>query len=460
MTKKIRGQYIKNLVADKEALSEQLKANTKDSLRSLLEDTVKDSLRDILNEEDDKEKDENSFDVEEVDTDNTTDDTTDSEISIEDETSTDTESGDTDTDSEEEIMTDTEETEGDTDNGEVWNGLDDVKVSDNEYDLTGMDTDSAIKVLCTMKPEDGIRVVKNDNGTITLSDDETDKEYVIDLEGELTGNETEEATFELSLNEDNLGYTDNYQNKTAMTTPSNNEPGKNVRTWDKGAPMGTEKPWAGNKGDMTPYDKNVNEANDECNNECGKNCIFELEIGTDDAELEMDEGTSIANGSRTTGKKGDTNHSEEDQQRHVHKSYDRVNEQKLANMIRKAESIMAENAELKQIANELREKVNEAVVINASLAKVVNLVTENSTTRDEKINILKRFNEVKTVNESKKLYETISNELKNAHPVNNGSKLINEQLGESKPKATETQMYKSDDLKETIDFMRRLNNVK
>jgi hypothetical protein len=245
-----------------------------------------------------------------------------------------------------------------------------------------------------------------------------------------------------------------------MTTPSNNEPGKNVRTWDKGAPMGTEKPWAGNKGDMTPYDKNVNEANDECNNECGKNCIFELEIGTDDAEIEMDEGTSIANGSRTTGKKGDTNHSEEDQQRHVHKSYDRVNEQKLANMIRKAESIMAENAELKKIANELREKVNEAVVINASLAKVVNLVTENSTTRDEKINILKRFNEVKTVNESKKLYETISNELKNAHPVNNGSKLINEQLGESKPKATETQMYKSDDLKETIDFMRRLNNVK
>lgn len=139
----------------------------------------------------------------------------------------------------------------------------------------------------------------------------------------------------------------------------------------------------------------------------------------------------------------------------------KVNEsQELANMMRKANSILNENKELKKIANELREKINEAVVINASLAKVINLVTENSTTRNEKIDILTRFNNVKTIEESKNLYETISRELKSAHTVNNGTKLINEQLNETKSKATETQIYKSEDLNETIDFMKRLMKIK
>ena len=103
MSKNIRSQYIKNLVADKETLSEQLKANTKESLRSLLEDTVKDSLRDILNEDDEKDKD--SFDVEDVNTDNTTDDNTTPEIT--DEPSTDDASADDTASSEpEEVTTD------------------------------------------------------------------------------------------------------------------------------------------------------------------------------------------------------------------------------------------------------------------------------------------------------------------------------------------------------------------
>jgi len=54
-------------------------------------------------------------------------------------------------------------------------------------------------------------------------------------------------TGEPVMNEENLGYTDNYQNKTAMTTPSNNEPGKNVKsiegsiTGNSNKPVVTEK---------------------------------------------------------------------------------------------------------------------------------------------------------------------------------------------------------------------------
>ena len=502
MSKNIRSQYIKNLVADKDALSEQLKANTTDSLRSLLEDTVKDTLRNILNEEDDKEKDENSFDVEEVNTDNPTDDTTTSEISVD--TDTDTESGEKTDDitaiegetTPEGETTDEPAADDITDNTEeddMWKGLDQFKGENGEYDLTGMDSENVIKVLKVMGPEDSVRVVKNDNGSVTLTDDETEKEYIIDIEGSMTGNSNEPAaeessieTEETPMNEENLGYTDNYQNKTAMTTPSNNEPGKNVNSWeDKAIPTGTEKPWVGNKGDMSPYNKKVNEGENECNNECGKNCMFEIELNEDPIDVDVnasnpepsvDEAASSV--TRNNGAaRGVTNspmssEAQKDAVRNGHHNgnkfrgtgdgYGEVNEsQELANMIRKANSILEENKELKKIANELREKINEAVVINASLAKVINLVTENSTTRNEKIDILTRFNNVKTLEESKNLYETISRELKSAHTVNNGSKLINEQLNESKTtKAAETQIYKSEDLNETLDFMRRLNRIK
>lgn len=481
MSKNIRSQYIKNLVADKDALSEQLKANTKDSLRSLLEDTVKDSLRDILNEEDDKEKDDNSFEVEDVDIDTTTDDTTTSDDSTEGAASTEgeMESGDTDdnaTDETGDTTNTADEVTDDTESDEMWKGLDDLKGENGEYDLTGMGSEDVIKVLKVMGPEDRVRVVKNDNGSVTLTDDETQKEYIIDIEGTMTGNEAENEPSEddMVMNEEDLGYTDNYQNKTAMTTPSNNEPGKNVRTWDKGAPQGTEKPWVGNKGDMSPYKQNVNEENDECDECRGKNCMFEIEINeeepatidsTSTTEPTMDEATVGDFDQKRTKthqlpkvkdghKGGNTTNFDPTGKGEMNES------QELANMMRKANSILNENKELKKIANELREKINEAVVINASLAKVINLVTENSTTRNEKIDILTRFNNVKTIEESKNLYETISRELKSAHTVNNGTKLINEQLNETKSKATETQIYKSEDLNETIDFMKRLMKIK
>lgn len=503
MSKNIRSQYIKNLVADKDALSEQLKANTTDSLRSLLEDTVKDTLRNILNEEDDKEKDENSFDVEEVNTDTTTDDNTTPKIT--DDNPTDTPADDKPADdmaSSEPEMDNADETPAtedtpstednpmDSEEDDMWKGLDQFKGENGEYDLTGMDSENVIKVLKVMGPEDSVRVVKNDNGSVTLTDDETEKEYIIDIEGSMTGNSNEPAaeessieTEETPMNEENLGYTDNYQNKTAMTTPSNNEPGKNVNSWeDKAIPTGTEKPWVGNKGDMSPYNKKVNEGENECNNECGKNCMFEIELNEDPIDVDVNASNpdpSTMDEQSRFGKANERGMHKTPKSSEDHTTYGshvisregeytgnepngKVNEsQELANMIRKANSILEENKELKKIANELREKINEAVVINASLAKVINLVTENSTTRNEKIDILTRFNNVKTLEESKNLYETISRELKSAHTVNNGSKLINEQLNESKTtKAAETQIYKSEDLNETLDFMRRLNRIK
>lgn len=466
MSKKnnIRSQYIKDLMADKETLSEQLAQSTKDSLKTLLEDTVNDQLRGILNEADDKD-----FEEDEVNTDATTDVTVDA--NPEDSTETvDTESSETVTDGDDTVSDETVDTEI-TDGEGMWDELEQFKGDDDEYDLTGMDSEKVVKVFKAMGPEDNIRVVKNGNGTLTLTDDDTDKEYVIDIEGTMDNDDTDIDI----VNEEDLGYTDNYQNKTAMTTPSNNEPGKHVRTWDDGAPKGTEKPWVGNKGDMSPYEDEVNECG-RCGNgpcECNEDeTIYELEMPETGDDVPVEENTSVGSGSRVKGMVGDSNHSKEAAQRHSHKSGDGAHKENLtnesremANFRRKAESIFNENKQLREIAKQLKEEIERAVVINNSLAKVINLVTENSTTRNEKLDILERFNQVKTREESNALYETISKELKGAHGVNNSSNLIGNQITEAKNsdkknKIVETSMMKSESLNETIDFMRRLSKIK
>ena len=131
---------------------------------------------------------------------------------------------------------------------------------------------------------------------------------------------------------------------------------------------------------------------------------------------------------------------------------------------RKASAILAENEELRKIAAQIKDKLNEAVVINSSLAKVIRLVTENSTTRDEKINILNRFNRVQTLKESRELYNQISSELKNAHAVNSGN-LLNSTLTEAKASKkaliVETNLLtQSDDLSRILNLQERLERMK
>jgi hypothetical protein len=58
-----------------------------------------------------------------------------------------------------------------------------------------------------------------------------------------------------------------------------------------------------------------------------------------------------------------------------------------------------------------REKLNEVAVFNSNLAYATRLFTEHTTTKQEKINILRRFDDVETLKESKNLYTSIKNEL-------------------------------------------------
>jgi hypothetical protein len=55
--------------------------------------------------------------------------------------------------------------------------------------------------------------------------------------------------------------------------------------------------------------------------------------------------------------------------------------------------------------------LNEVAVFNSNLAYATRLFTEHSTTKQEKINVLRRFDNVESLKESKSLYRAIKSEL-------------------------------------------------
>jgi len=69
------------------------------------------------------------------------------------------------------------------------------------------------------------------------------------------------------------------------------------------------------------------------------------------------------------------------------------------------------NEEYRKALNIFREKLNEVAIFNSNLAYATRLFTEHSTTKKEKINILRRFDSVETLKESKNLYKSIKDEL-------------------------------------------------
>lgn len=69
------------------------------------------------------------------------------------------------------------------------------------------------------------------------------------------------------------------------------------------------------------------------------------------------------------------------------------------------------NDEYKKALDVFRNKLNEVAVFNSNLAYATRLFTEHSTTKQEKINILRRFDSVESLKESKNLYRTIKDEL-------------------------------------------------
>lgn len=445
---KVRSEYIKKLMAESHSLEDKLKDVAQSTINTILEEKTNKNLRQILSE------DENSFSEEEVD-----DDAEDLETpEVTDEEGVDTE---------------------DAENGDEWDDLEKYKDEDGEYDLRSMDKDELVKVLKVMSPDDAVRIVKNDDDTLTVTDEGNDEEYELeldtededidefsddndDVDGEVEieldtddsedGDEfddDEDDEFEIELDESNLGYTNNYQKQTAMTVSNNDETADSKSTYsmDGGVPTGTEKPWVGGK-KKAPYNTEVNEG-------CGEEPI-------DEAGGEF--GKAVAHGSakqrrnNSSGQGGQPYGARHNSVAGEYKDYEPSVSESIK---KKANEIFLENKQLKSLMGKLKNQVNEAIVVNQSLGNIIKIINENSTTVNEKKDILRRFNECATREDSNKLYKTITEELKRDGKTHtNVTDTFNSQLSESRNRAVETPMYQSQDLSDTLSFMQRLNKVK
>lgn len=437
MKEEVRNEKVKKSILELDYLQKQIKENTSSIVSGLLNEAIE---KEITESEDETKEDE--FEVEEVQ-----DTETDGDVAETDETGG-FESIEDDEQTEE-SETDVEDTE--VEEEDEWSKLSDYKLSDNEYDLSNVNDEDFVKIFKLMDDDDQVVIVKHDDGKLDIEDHETGAEYILDL-GSETDQENEEKNIENMdesiIYEVTLGYTDNYQDKDAMTTPDMTEPAVGKRDIDAGVPKGKEKPFSKLKKTVAPFTELQESDN--------------LILDTEDEEEPVEEGTvglggeaqrrsttkgikhgekPVRNGSKN-GMAGKTS---------VSPTIETTNEE----VAKKVKAIFEEHKMLKQYLSEFKKTLSEAVITNVNLGQIVKLVIENTTTQEEKQDIVKRFStEAKTIEQSKSLFETISRELKKNDKINenldkqfttNGSKKVNE-----------TTVYTSPDLLTSLNLMHKI----
>jgi hypothetical protein len=127
--------------------------------------------------------------------------------------------------------------------------------------------------------------------------------------------------------------------------------------------------------------------------------------------------------------------------------------------------LKSKNFEYKKALSSFRDKLNEVGVFNSNLAYATRLFTEHSTTKQEKINILKRFDNVQSLKESKSLYKVIKEELstvKSPKTKKTISEAVEKRINKSprsgsKSKLTESKVYENPQFSRIKDLINKIN---
>ena len=128
-------------------------------------------------------------------------------------------------------------------------------------------------------------------------------------------------------------------------------------------------------------------------------------------------------------------------------------------LLTEAKKLKTENEEFRTALKEFRTKLVETVVFNSNLTYITRLFMEHATTKGEKQNIIKRFDEEATnLKESKRLYKNIANELENRKPINEAveNKIIKEATSGASRQLTENTAYVDPSTKRILDLIKRV----
>jgi hypothetical protein len=184
--------------------------------------------------------------------------------------------------------------------------------------------------------------------------------------------------------------------------------------------------------------------------------IYEIELDEEEEEVEessheeeMEEAARTK--SNVHGNKGGQNRAGLDSKTKYKAGSGAINED--------VEKLKKQNGEYKKALVLFKEKLNEVAVFNANLAYSTRLFTEHSTTKQEKLNILKRFDGINNMNESKALFNAIKNELDRKSPITEtvANKISNTPTtSSSKEMLAESKAYENPQFKRMKDLMSKI----
>jgi hypothetical protein len=428
-------------------LEEAVAENAKGILASTMKEEIKELVKESLTEQEDEVEDEENVDMEEPES---------NDIATMDMGDTESEDDMEDEDEEEEEdMEDEEEDEEDA------------------IDLTNKSDAEVLRVFKLMGPDDNIVVTKDDAGNISIKDDE--KEYMIvgegieevgeedeefDMEDEFSSEDAseymddifsdeldeEETIYELEMNdladdkyagdasleeEDSIVYEIDFDSEDEEEFEMDDEEfdmegeeefdmedgeslmeskNKKMKIKAKGVGMGSPKfkynskpnMAGGFKEKMKQGPKSVGTGKAKFEYKEGENMNGKMKPVKGVKKTETKEAArTLGNGSkfRKGGLPKPRAHSKANTS--IKENFD----------FREVELLREKNEEYRKALNVFRNKLNEVAVFNSNLAYATRLFTEHSTSKQEKINILRRFDGVETIKESKNLYQTIKDEL-------------------------------------------------
>ena len=367
-------------IIDFKKIQEMVAKNSENQITDILNEAVKKGLKDIITEAEDTDTDENEYEVEDADTDPN------AEVVGQDDIHTD-EPTDQDEPENVDVNIDVDDNEGEGMEPEEGDEEEDFdvepfKTSDDEYDLTNTDVNDIIKVFKKITTDDSVIVKQLEKGKIELIDNETDGDYVIEINPE--GGDEEVETEVVAEPEDETNEMVEEVTEECGADEMNEE-----EMIDEGSEIEVE---------LDGEDDTVEEKN------------MTTSIGTNRRAGRMTQTRQEYAPGKSTNRDGSKLIAQENVD--LKAKYDSQVKKLEEAYEAKFNTINEELSNYKETLMLFRDKIKEMAVLNNNLSKYTKLVTENATTKEEKLSILQRFaNEANTIEQGNALFESVKVQL-------------------------------------------------
>ena len=356
---------------------------------------------------------------------------------------------------------------------------------EEELDLTGASDEEVIAVFKKMSDEDEVEVVKDEDG-IHLTDNETGAEYYIkegdehyeegykmDEESDCMKEEAgcgkkyeghdpmdEEVVYEIELDEEKpygMNKGDEYHRHDV--DGHEKEDGK-YGAYTEGEEHMEEGHYGMNKGDE--YHRHDVDGHEKEDGKYGAYMEETLDLDEEEAieedKLKRHQSTGYQ---KYSGAKAGSDQASpyggvsESRKRRTPKNVERVAESKI---MKEYKELKSKNEEYKGALKVFKNKLNEVALFNTNLAYVNRLFTEHSTTKNEKMEILKKFDSAESIKESKTIYKSVKSELETKKPITESVEdKVNKTVKSSKSDLNESTAYVDPQITAIKDLMRKLS---